>query len=114
MSYEEEFFWAFLKTQAVELSIVWGCVRWWARDKDLPLSTVLGVGFMATALTLPYLWFVLPDFFSNRTVYVLVGESAVTLVEALMYRQFLKLSMGISLAVSATANVASIVVGLIR
>ncbi len=71
------------------------------------------VGILASALTLPYLWFVLPAFVYNRNIYLIVGETSVILIEAIIYWRLLKLKLIDSLIVSLLANVTSIITGIL-
>ena len=70
-------------------------------------------GLAASCLTLPYLWFVLPAFLVNRSLFLLLGELGVTGVEALFYRQMLPLKFSGALLLSILCNAASFLLGLL-
>jgi hypothetical protein len=88
-------------------------LRYVYKYKNIEIPTILFVGILASALTLPYLWFVLPAFIFDRTVFVTFGEVAVILVEAILYYKLLKLKLLDAFVVSLVANIASIVFGLL-
>ena len=77
------------------------------------LSKIALVGIVASGLTLPYLWFVLPSFISNSTLYLISGEVSVFLIETLIYIWLLNLKSGQALAVSLIANAASLLLGFV-
>jgi len=72
---------------------------------------IILISFITSALTLPYLWFVLPAIISNRGVYMIGGELLVILVETIIYNQLFKLKLSEALVVSLVANTASILLG---
>jgi hypothetical protein len=74
-------------------------------------SDVIYAGVMATASSLPYLWFVLPAFVRNYTVYTLIGEGAVAAWEALFYQMFFRIGFKRAAVLSITANAASWILG---
>ncbi|MBA4336874.1 hypothetical protein C0416_03850 [bacterium] len=87
------------------------------RLKLSSVSYIRLIGFVAvaSALTLPYAWFILPAFFSGLT-YILIAEVSVTLVEAVFYGFALKLPYKIpiwsAITLSVAANAFSYLVGL--
>jgi len=72
------------------------------------------VGLVASTLTLPYFWFILPVYISDRRSYILFGEFLIILVEAIIYNQFLKIRLSEAAVVSLIANIASIFFGLVN
>ena len=71
------------------------------------------VGILATTLTLPYLWFLLPAFIKSRLWYLLIGETSVVVIEALIFKLTLKISYKRAFLTSFACNAASFIVGLI-
>jgi hypothetical protein len=102
-----------LLTLLAEMPVVFVLVRYFFKYKNIKTSQILFVGILASALTLPYLWFVLPSFISNRTFYMVLGESLVILTEAIIYFKLLKLKLSDAFIVSLIANIASIILGLL-
>lgn len=115
MSYEKLFLIALGVTILCESIVVLALVRWLWRIKPaaIPTRICLGAGLLASAATLPYLWFVLPALMRAFLLRTIVGELGVVVAEALIYAMVLHLSLGRSLLVSAAANACSIAVGLV-
>lgn len=77
-------------------------------DKSLtPNSKIMFSGFIASFGTLPYLWFVLPWVIKDRLIFVIVGEIAVVLIEAMIYYFMLQLKPKRALIASILCNLAS-------
>jgi len=113
MSYEDKFLIALFLTLASEVPVVILILRYVYKNNQLKTSLILFVSILASILTLPYLWFVLPSFGFSRMVFVLLGESIVILVEMLIYFELLNLKLSKAFVLSLVANIASIIVGLI-
>jgi len=71
---------------------------------------IIFVGICTSGLTLPYLWFVLPDYLGG-ILYLLIGEFLVFLVEAAIMNQFLPLNIKRALICSFIVNAASCIIG---
>jgi len=115
---------AFVKTQLIEVSIgLLLLVTLSSRGRLSPpfvFTRDLLVLFLASAITHPPLWFVLPKLCKqwglNYEAYVTIGESLVVLIEAIWYRatlQPLAGRLGLALLLSAALNAASYLVGLL-
>ncbi|MCX6751663.1 MAG: hypothetical protein NT161_02770 [Candidatus Nomurabacteria bacterium] len=113
MLYEQKFLLALFLTLISEVPIVFVLVRYFYKYKDIKIPTIVFVGILASVLTLPYLWFVLPAFVFNQTLYVMLGETLVVLIEAIIYYKLLKLKLLDSLVISLIANIVSIILGLL-
>jgi hypothetical protein len=111
MLYETYFLLALVTTWAVEIPILIALIRFAFRDKSLPLARIIGTGALCTALTLPYLWFVLPPYV-DAAYYVLIGEALVFLVEAIILNRLLGLALPRALICSFVMNAASFLLGL--
>ncbi|MBY0405578.1 MAG: hypothetical protein K2X66_16870 [Cyanobacteria bacterium] len=75
---------------------------------------IIGVTALATTLTHPLLWFVLPDLLSglDYTQYLVLGELGVILVEGVVLYKGLKgLSFPTALVISAVMNAGSYLIG---
>jgi hypothetical protein len=81
------------------------------RNKALPLTKITFNGALCTALTLPYLWFVLPPYV-DAAYYLLIGECIVVLVEAVILNRLLGLGWKQAGASSLLMNAASFFLGL--
>ena len=110
--YERNFLYAFLFTQIVEIPVVFILIRRVYKHEEINISKIIFIGFIASALTLPYLWFILPFYIFNKTIYVIIGESLVVLVETIIYNQLLKIKLSESFKISLAANASSFLFGL--
>jgi hypothetical protein len=110
MLYETSFLLALIITWAIECPVLLALLRLVFREREIPPGAILFAGALCTALTLPYLWFVLPPFV-DPAYYPLIGEALVVLVEAALLNRLLGLDAGRSLACSIAMNAASYVLG---
>jgi len=113
MLYEQKFLFSLLLTLIVEIPIVVFFVKYLYKHEEIKISKIVFVGFIASALTLPYFWFILPAYISDRSIYIIVGEPLVILAETIIYNQLLKLKLSESFVVSLVANSSSILLGLL-
>ena len=111
MLYETLFLLALVTTWAIEIPLLIVLIRFVFRDKTLPVMRIAGVGALCTALTLPYLWFVLPPYV-DAAYYVAIGEMLVFLVEAAILNRLLGLSPRVAIVCSLVMNAASYGLGL--
>ncbi len=114
MLYETKFFFSLLLTSLVEIPIVFVIVRYVferGKKKTNPIF-LLVVAFIASALTLPYLWFALHPYIDAR-LYVIWGEFWVFVVESLIYWRLLRIKLWEACIVALVANVASYGIGLL-
>lgn len=112
MTYEQEFLRALLCTLAVEVPIVFLLLKY-VYQLEMQVTKIIFTGIVASTLTLPYLWFVLPAFIFDWTLFSCIGETAVIVVEAIIYKEFLNLTITQALVVSLVSNGASIIFGLL-
>lgn len=69
------------------------------------------LGILPSTLTLPYLWFVVPFFITDKTLMIIIGETMVVIVEAVLLRLLSLFNPKISLAMSLIANFNSFAIG---
>jgi hypothetical protein len=110
MLYETQFLVALSLSWLIEIPVLLIFVRISGKDR-LSWGKIVGTGFIATALTLPYLWFVLPPYL-DMGYYPLSGEIIVIALEAVVYMFVLKMRPLPAAAVSLLANAASFAAGL--
>jgi hypothetical protein len=115
ISLEARFLISLMITVAVETTVIICCIRFIFKitSLQLPLRRCLFAGFFASFATLPYLWFVLPAFVHPYPLLVTAGEFGVFAVEAVAYIFLLDLPLRKTVVLSFTANLASIIVGLL-
>lgn len=112
LQYEQKFIFALLLTWIIEISVAAILIKSLFKHREIKFYNIIFAGLIASALTLPYLWFILPIYISNNVLYVLLGELLVILVETIIYYQFLKLKLPQSFLVSLIANIASVFIGI--
>ncbi len=112
MLYEQKFLFSLLFTLIIEIPSAFLLIKYFFKDKEIKSSKTVFAGFVASTLTLPYFWLILPIYISNRGLYIFIGEVSIILIEAIIYNQFLKLKLPKSLFVSLIANITSILFGL--
>lgn len=112
MLYETRFLLALVTTWVIEIPVLIALIRFGFRERGIPLSTIAGAGALCTALTLPYLWFVLPPFV-DAAYYPLIGEVLVMGVEAVVLNRVLGLEAKRAAVCSLVMNAVSFLLGLI-
>ncbi|MCK9580174.1 MAG: hypothetical protein M0Q92_06955 [Methanoregula sp.] len=112
MLYETYFLLALVTTWIIEIPVLIVLIRFAFRDRTIPILKIIGVGLLCTALTLPYLWFVLPPFVDGA-YYIQAGEALVFLAEAAILYRLLGLDLKRALACSLFMNAASFLLGLV-
>ena len=113
MSYELAFLQALLITVLLECFIAALLKKFFGRRlllKQTYTRLLLTVA-LASIITLPYAWFVLPAFVKSGIAYILLAEISVTIIEALFYWFTLKTSIKAAIILSVTANFFSWYIG---
>lgn len=111
MFYEQKFLFSLLLTVLIEIPVVVIFLKKVYKHAELKNSQIIFVGAIASALTLPYLWFVLPLWLVNRNAYIFGGEFLVIFVEAVIYYKLLNLKLSEAIIVSLVANLMSVLLG---
>jgi len=99
-----------LLTLIIEIPILFIFIKYIFKKNKIALKKIIIAGVIASALTLPYLWFIMPPFIKSN--YLLIGESLVIIAETLIYFYLLDLDLKRSFIISLFANVASFLIGL--
>lgn len=107
MAYEQKFLFSLFLTLIVEIPIAVFLVKYFYKHKEIKISKIAFVGLIASALTLPYFWFLLPSYISNRNLYIFFGEFLIVFIETIIYNQFLRLKLSEAFIMSLIANVGS-------
>jgi len=104
----------FAITQAVEIPVVWYLLsRHFQRiGANAKGGRIIAGAFFANMATLPYLWYVYPEFLDFAGT-VAVGEATALLAEAIFYHFLLGVSFREAFIASLAANVCSVLAGLI-
>jgi len=114
MEYGNKFVLALLRTISIEVPLLVLFIYYFGSTPRVktPFRIAL-IGVIASALTLPYLWFVLPLYFANNFWFAFVGEILVIVVEATIYKQLLNLDWLRAIGASLVANALSLLLGLV-
>lgn len=111
MLYQTKFLISLFVTLIIEIPVLFLMLRFFYKNKKISVERIVFVGFFASALTLPYLWFVLPPYvLSNHYLYF--GEFLVFIFEALVYSQLLEFNFKKSSVLSFVCNFFSFAFGL--
>ena len=103
-----------LLTQAVEVPVAWLLLSVLTRRSGIPRSSlrIVAATIIGNLATLPWLWFVYPEFMTYGHTVVL-GEITAVGLEALFYHFIVGTGFKYSLLVSVAANAASVLTGLL-
>ena len=113
MFYETKFLISLGVTSVIEVPLAFLLVKllYLRRRKLCPGGWgIVFVSLVASALTLPYFWFILSNYV-DAYYYPYVGEGVVFLVEALLFWVLLRIGLWRALVVSLLANAASYFIG---
>jgi len=80
--------------------------------KNQKILRLVGVGALASVITLPLLWFIWPLFISNWLLYLWTGEIMVAAIEAVIYKKLLKINWRAAIIISIACNAFSCTIGL--
>ena len=75
------------------------------------LLLLIFTGIICSFATLPYLWFVFPNFIKQRTLFLITGELFVVLVESLMITGILRIKYKHAIMISLICNAISFLSG---
>ena len=112
--YEINFLYALIFTVISEVLIALLLVRisYYKQLKHFKVNEIIGIVALASIITLPYLWFVLPAFINNKFLYHIVGELGVVFIETLLYFYMFKIGFKRSLSLSFLCNLFSYLLGI--
>ena len=109
MLYETLFLQSLVFTWIVEIPLLFVAVRYILKSNKSVWDIIM-TGILMTALTLPYLWFVMPPFL-DMSWYPLNGEIIVILLEAGVIWYLLRIKLLYSVVLSAFVNAVSYLLG---
>jgi len=111
MLYETHFLLSLCMTWLIEVPLLFLLVRYVVKGEGLSTARIVGTGFLASALTLPYLWFVLPPYM-DAAYYPLFGELLVIAVEAAIFFLLMRVRPVSAVFLSLVVNVSSFGIGI--
>lgn len=113
MNYQILFLMALVIAVVIESIVILVLLIWVFKDiKKITLENVL-FSIIPTTLTLPYVWFIFSKLFQNYSLYVIVSELLVFLVEAVLIKYLFKTSAKNAFIISFCANLISYLLGLL-
>lgn len=108
------FFSLFFTILAETLALFLLARRWFCwPQRRMPGRLLLFAGILASACTLPYVWFVFPALFASRLPYIIAAESFAVLAEALIYLMVLRIPLKEAFLLSLACNALSFGLGLL-
>ena len=113
MTYELLFLKALSMTIAIETPVLIVFIRLIIRQKDVGITRLLITGFIASFATLPYLWFIFPNFIHPKMLYIIACESFAVLIESIIIYATLRTRIFISILASFVCNMISFLTGLL-
>ena len=112
--YEKDFLYALALTVSIETGMLYVLLYTFERRKTGLRDMLLG-GVLPSFATLPYLWFIFPVFFvGNHTLYLVVGELSIMLIEALILKGVLDIMFSRALLYSVIVNSCSYFLSVLR
>ena len=101
------FFSAWLMTIIIETIILFIISKSFWKERQISNKRLILIWILASTVTLPLLWFVLPLFIGNYVVYTIVWESFVAMIETVILKYWLKISRWKAVLASIVCNAAS-------
>ncbi|MFN7161055.1 MAG: hypothetical protein ACK4NC_05645 [Candidatus Gracilibacteria bacterium] len=111
ITYELQFLHALIVTISVETLTLLLLLRFVLKHHEVKTGNGIIAGFIASALTLPYFWFILPAFITDFLTYAIIGEICIWLIEGFFYYAFLRIPLWKCILLSLLCNAASIGAG---
>ena len=94
-------------TVLIETIILFLIAKFCRKSWSIKNRKILVTWILASTVTLPLLWFVLPIFFSNYWVYVIFWEILVTVIEIFIIKYSLKIDRKMAIFASIICNLCS-------
>lgn len=113
MNYELLFLKSLLLTVLIETAVLCLFFRLVLKMKNISLPQLVFTGIVASMATLPYLWFVLPNYIDQRIWYVIIGESFAVLMETFIIGGMLRVNLSKSFLSSLACNMVSFLTALL-
>ena len=113
MDYELLFLKSLALTIVIETFVMILFFRFVVKLKDTGISKLLVTGFIASFATLPYLWFIFPNYIDSKMWYIIICESFAVLVETIIIGTVLRIKFIQSLWCSLSCNAISFLAGLL-
>ena len=101
-------FWiAWILTILIETIVLFVIAKLFRKEDQISNKRLILIWILASTITLPLLRFILPLFVTDETIYVVVWELAVTLIEIFIIKYWLKISRWKAIIASILCNLCS-------
>ena len=108
IAYVHRFLTTLVMTDVTELSVLIFLFRYVLRGRGISTRQMVFAGLFASFATIPYVWFVFPNIMHwPRQTSLYFSEPFVTLIEAVFYRMFLRISWRDAFIISIVCNLSS-------
>jgi hypothetical protein len=111
MEYEISFLKALLLTIFVETSVLFLLFKVFYKSLTISNWLLLLTGVLATFATLPYLWFIIPEFIKTKMWYIIVCEISAIIFESVIILGLLRINYTKAIIVSIICNMTSFLIG---
>lgn len=101
-----------IRTVLVETLLLFLIAKFWRKSWSIKNRKLILTWILASTVTLPLLWFVLPMFFSDYWFYAIFGEILVTVIEVFIIKYSLKIERKMAIFASIICNLSSFLVWL--
>lgn len=107
-------FWiAWILTILIETIVLFAIAKLFRKKDQISNWRLILVWILASTITLPLLWFVLPLFIKDLVEYMVIWEILVTLIEIFIIKYWLKVSRWKAIISSIICNLCSYLLGLL-
>lgn len=113
MTYEYLFLKSLAITILIEASVLILLFRLVFKSEKTEIWRLLITGFLASFATLPYLWFIFPNYFAQSSWYMIFSESFAVLAESVIIMVMLRIGYWRALLTSFVCNLVSFSIGLL-
>jgi hypothetical protein len=111
--YEIKFLQALVFTVTIETALLFVIIGCFLKEIGLQknLWRILITGIVCSGFTLPYIWFILPAFVSEKTVFAIIAETWAVIAETVIIMWALRMNALKSFLISFVCNASSFILG---
>ena len=107
-------FWiAWIITILIETIVLFVIVKLFRKEDQISNKRLIIIWILASTITLPLLRFVIPFFITDETIYMVIWELLVTLIEIFIIKYWLKVSRRKAIIASVVCNLCSFLLWLL-
>jgi hypothetical protein len=111
--YETRFLSSLVYTIVIETAVLFILVGFFSREIDVKKHfwRIAAAGIVCSGFTLPYVWFIFPEFISVKVMYMIAAEAWAVAAEAVILMWALRMKAIKSLLISLVCNASSFLLG---